>query len=416
MTSAGGLSGSLAEFELVELLQVIGMSTRTGALHINDTGGRSGLIYFESGYLVSCSELDTEALTLGAVLQQLNLASAPQMEHAFHLQTQDLLGKRIGERLIDLGILTADQLGQALRTQTLWTTRELALWHEGAYEFHPGERLADSSNTVKIDTTNAVMEVLRYKHEWESLQPYLPQGMRTHIVMASDPPIGHQLVFHPSAWRVIAKVNGQHTVRRIATALRAPEVEVARMIGPLIQEGLLVPVGAGGGPGLPEEAARLSMHNFDLFTLLISMEQEWLKKKTPADHLVALASFVNRTLRALEDACRLTGLNLAPETLSTLVERERLGTIEGYRFRIEHNAINLDDFAHFCKRTFDGSARGSIGASKVFYDEASQHLLAMLAVAFQAINARVASPLERQQNQEAWEALFVTFRGDEHDD
>ena len=44
-------------------------------------------------------------------------------------------------------------------------------------------------------------------------------------------------------------------------------------LGPLVRDGLLVPVGAAGGPGLPEEAQRMSMHNFDLFTLLIGMEQ-----------------------------------------------------------------------------------------------------------------------------------------------
>jgi hypothetical protein len=35
-----------------------------------------------------------------------------------------------------------------------------------------------------------------------------------------------------------------------------------------------------------------------------------------------------------------------------------------------------------------------------------------LRTTFQAINARIASPLERMQNQEAWEALFLGFQGE----
>jgi Domain of unknown function (DUF4388) len=406
------LNGRLEEFSLVELLQAMGISSNTGALHLHHVDDRTGVIYFDTGAIVSCTELDTEALTLGGVLQQLNVASVDQLEHAFQLQTQDPLGKRIGERLIDLGILTEEGLNEALRTQALWTVRELGLWHEGAYEFHPGERLPADASVLRIDYQRAVMELVRYEHEWQALQPFLPDGMRTHVRMAFEPPNGHPLLFHATAWRIITRVNSQHTVRRMATSLRLPELDVARMVGPLVREGLLVPAGAAGGPGLPEEAARLSMHNFDLFTLLISMEQDWIKRKSPADHLVALAGFINQTMQALEEACQYNGLTLGPETLAGLLGRENLMRIGGYEFRIQGNRIDVDDFAAFCRRSFDGTARNAIGATKDFYDVTADILQRGLAAAFEAINARVASPVERVQNQEAWEALFQTFRGE----
>lgn len=415
MSNGSVFSGRLEEFRLVELLQMMALGSNTGALHLyqeHPSGDRTGLIYFDNGALVSCTELDTEALTLGHVLQQLNLASVTQIDHAFQLQTQDPLGKRIGERLVDLRILTDDQLDQALKTQTLWTARELALWREGTYEFHADERLPADSDTQHIDSTRAVMEVLRYEHEWESLQPFLPDGMRTHITMAFEPPIGHPLQFHAAAWRVISRVNAQHTVRRIATSLHQPEVDVARMIGPLVQEGLLVPVGAAGGPGLPEEAARLSMQHFDLFTLLISMEQDWIKKKTPADQLIALAGFINQTMRALEEACQSSGLGLSPDTLASILSREGLLGIDNYRFRVDHNRLDVDNFAAFSRQSLDGSSRGALGSAKPFYEKCLDVLQRALGASFNAINARVASPVERAQNQEAWEALFLTFRGE----
>ncbi|HLZ20773.1 MAG TPA: DUF4388 domain-containing protein [Ktedonobacterales bacterium] len=408
----GSFNGSLSEFRLEELLQMMGLGQSTGALYLHQEEGRTGLIYFDSGSLVSCSELDTEALTLGHVLQQLDYASATQIEHAFQQQTQDPLGKRIGERLIDLNMLTQDQLNHALKTQTLWTARELSRWDRGTYGFHPDEAPPPDATMLRIDTTRAVMEVLRYQHEWESLGPYLTDGMRTRLIMAFEPPIGHPLIFHAQAWRVISRVNSQHTVRRIATSLHLPEIDVARMVGPLVQEGLLVPVGAAGGPGLPEEAARLSMHNFDLFTLLIGMEQDWLKRKTPADQLIALAGFVNATMQTLGESCQSSGLSLAPETLSTILSRERLVGIGEYRFRIENNRLDVDDFATYCRRVIDGSSRNAMGATKPFYDAAYEVLHSALRASFQAINTRIASPIERAQNQEAWEALFLTFQGE----
>ena len=415
MSNGGVFSGRLEEFRLVELLQMMGLGSNTGALHLHQDNGRTGLLYFDNGSLVSSAELDTEALTLGHVLQQLNLASATQLEHAFQLQTQDPLGKRIGERLIDLGILTEERLTHALKTQTLWTARELALWRSGSYEFHPGEHLPETSEVHRIDSTRAVMEVLRYEHEWDSLQPFLPQGMRTRISMAFEPPSGHPLLFHAVAWRVISRVNAQRTVRRIATSLHQPEVDVARMIGPLVEEGLLVPIGSEGMPGLPEEAARLSMNNFDLFSLLIGMEQDWLKRKSPLDHLVALANFVNRTMKSLEDECRENGLSLAPDTLYSILSREGLLGLDTYQFRISQNRIEIDHFASYCREALENSSRNAIGTAKSFYEQFANLLQGALIASFQSINSRVASPIERAQNQEAWEALFLTLRGEQAD-
>lgn len=405
------LSGELEEFRLVELLQVMGMSANTGALHLRDTVGRTGLIYFDDGAVVSCIELDTEALTLGHVLQQLDLASASQIDHAYQQQTQDPLGKRIGERLIDLGILTPDQLDTGLRTQALWTARGLALWKQGRYEFHPSERLPTDTASLRIDPTQAVMEMLRYEHEWESLHTILPEGMHTHLAMAFDPPISQSLLFQPSVWRVITQVNAQRTVRRIATALHQPEVDVARLVGPLVRDGLLNAIGSAGSPGLPAEAERMNMRNFDLFTLLISMEQDWLKRKSPSEQLIALVTFINQTMHALEEACRDNNLSLSQDTLAALLEREGLQSAEGYHFRVEQNRIDVYDFTVFCRRIFDGSSKVMMGAPKHFYDQMMAVLQRALVAAFHAINARIASPIERVQNQEAWEALFVTFRG-----
>ncbi|HEX3271746.1 MAG TPA: DUF4388 domain-containing protein, partial [Ktedonobacterales bacterium] len=134
------LKGRLEGFRPAELLQVMGLNGSTGALHLRAEENRVGLIYVDAGAIVSCSEMDTGALTLGQVLQQLNLATQAQLDRVYHMQTQDPLGKRIGERLVDLNILTHDQLAMALKTQALWTLRELALWREGTYEFHPDER------------------------------------------------------------------------------------------------------------------------------------------------------------------------------------------------------------------------------------------------------------------------------------
>lgn len=405
------LKGRLEGFRPAELLQVMGLNSSTGALHLHSEDDRSGLIYVESGSIVSCTELDTEALTLGNVLQQLNMVTSAQIDRAYLMQTQDPLGKRIGERLVDLNILSREQLAMALKTQALWTLREMALWREGSYEFRPDERAPLDSGDLRLSMTQAVMEMMRYEQEWNELAEQLPDGTRTHLALAPMPPTQQPLQFPTGVWRVIAQVNTQHSVRRIATAVRQPEEQVAHQLAHLVRQQLLLPVGVAGAPGLPDEAERLSMNNFDLFSLVQRMEQDWIKKKTPVDQLVALATFINQTMLTLEEACRNQHLGLAPDTLAILLARERLTGISGYDFKFDRNRIDVDDFAAYCKRTLDGNMRGRMQVAPEFYRAVLETLLHALATAFEAINSRIASPRVRAQNKEVWEELFATFRG-----
>ncbi len=405
------LKGRLEGFRPAELLQVMGLNASSGTLHLHSRDDRTGLIYVDAGSIVGSIELDTEALTLGHVLQQLNMATAAQLDRAYLMQTQDPLGKRIGERLIDLNILGRDQLTIALKTQALWTLREMALWREGTYEFRPDEQESVGSGDLHLSTTQVVMEMLRYEGEWNELAEQLPDGTRTHLALAPIPPAHRPLKFPSSVWRIVAHVNSQRSVRRIATAVRQPEEAVARQLATLVRDELLLPVGATNLPGLPDEAERLSMKNFNLFSLVQRMEQDWIKKKTPVDQLVALATFINLTMQSLEEACRNQQLGLAADTLAILLARERLSSINGYDFKIDHNRIDVDDFAGFCKRSFDGNMRNHLQVAPEFYHGALETLLHALGTAFEAINARIASPRVRSQNKEVWEALFATFRG-----
>jgi hypothetical protein len=259
--------------------------------------------------------------------------------------------------------------------------------------------------------TQAVMEMMRYEQEWNELAEQLPDGARTHLALAPMPPSPQPLQFPTGVWRVIAQVNAHHSVRRIATAVRQPEEQVAHQLAHLVREQLLLPVGVAGAPGLPDEAERLSMSNFDLFSLVQRMEQDWIKKKTPVDQLVALATFINQTMLALEEACRSQHLGLAPDTLAILLARERLTGVSGYDFKIDRNRIDVDDFAAYCKRTLDGNMRGRFQVAPEFYRAVLETLLRALGTAFEAINSRIASPRVRAQNKEVWEELFATFRG-----
>lgn len=406
------LQGSLREFGLVEILQMMEMENMSGAIHLKQANDRIGIVYFKEGKMAGCSELDSGALTLGDVLQQLGMASAPQIEAAFQRQLQDAFGKRIGERLIEMRVITEGQLREALRTKALWTIRDIGLWKDGSYEF---AAIPDSKNilpygeeSLGLDVMRVTMEMVRYSDEWERLHTFLPLGMQTMLQMA--PAIPYAMSFDARTLELLGGVNRYRSIRKIASGIRRPELDVARDLAQLVQIRLVnvLPPRSNqerGGVRLPEPAEMLRMEHFELLNLISRMEQHWNRKTTPMDQLPALAEFVNWTMEALAEACRANGTDLDPNTLESLLARNNLRYMGNYRFIIERNAIDVENFTSLCHEVM----RGEIQKTRDFYEEGAITLQRILSCIFDSINARIVSLGERLENQEVWEAMFIQF-------
>jgi len=413
-TNSRLLHGSLKDFGLVEVLQMMELGSMTGAIRLTHSSGRIGIIYFSQGKIANCSELDGGALTLGDVLQQLGMASSPQIEQAFSQQLKSAFGKRIGERLVAMGAINEKQLREALRMKALWTARELALWQDGSYEFisSPSSQtmLPYGEASLDLEVMRVTMEMVRYTDEWEHLRKFLPQGVRTLLQMA--PAIPYAMSFDSRTFELLVHVNLYRRVRRIASFMRRQELEVSRDLAQLVQHKLLMHVfqeTGGQFPGrevrLPDPAEKLRMESFELLNLISRMEQEWMKRRNPMEQLPALVDFVNWTMDALAETCRAKGTELDPNTLQSLLYREKLRYMGNYEFKIDQNQIDVDNFKALCYEVISSNMKQTAD----FYDEASLVLQRILRCIFDTINARVASLDERLENQEVWEAMFTQF-------
>jgi hypothetical protein len=408
------LQGSLRDFGLVEILQMMELGGMTGALRLKQPTGRIGIIYFSDGKLASCSELDAGALTLGDVLQQLGMATSPQIEQAFSQQLQDAFGKRIGERLIGMGVINEKQLREALRTKALWTVREMALWKDGSYEFISSPTastiLPYGENSLELEVMRVTMEMVHYSDEWEHLGQLLPQSMRTILQMA--PAIPYAMSLDTRTFELLVHVNLYRRVRRIASAMRRPEMNVARELSQLVQQRLLIPLYQDMNAEsnerdvrLPDPAEKLRMESFELLNLISRMEQEWNRRHTPMDQLPALIEFINWTMDALAETCRARGADLDPNTLKSLLSRENLRYMGNYEFKVDQNHIDVGNFKSLCYEVLSTNME----QTQDFYDEAVIVLQRILRCIFDTINSRVASLDERLENQEVWEAMFEQF-------
>jgi len=155
------LSGTLKDFGIADILQLIGHQTKTGRLVLK-SGGDEVEVYFIDGNVVFASEKQRNSKNLlGSLLLRAELLSAEQLDEALSVQQRTL--KRLGDILIESGAVTQAQFAQMMRLQTTETLYKLFSWKNGS-----------RSSFDPIRAENLLLEGFRRMDEWPALRKKVP--------------------------------------------------------------------------------------------------------------------------------------------------------------------------------------------------------------------------------------------------
>lgn len=169
------LEGTLRDFSLADILQLIGIQKKTGVLVLRDAE-EVVRVSFQNGMIVA-SEHETEQLEtrLGNVLVKKGVVTTEQLQKALEIQSESL--QRLGQVMIENSLIGASDLRDALRNQVLQTIYGLFRWKNGHYHFAPqGMVDYDSDNLEPISTESILMEGLRMLDEWPLIERVIPNG------------------------------------------------------------------------------------------------------------------------------------------------------------------------------------------------------------------------------------------------
>ncbi len=166
------LSGTLKDFGIADILQLIGHQTKTGRLVLK-SGGDEVEVYFIDGNVVFASEKQRNSKNLlGSLLLRAELLSAEQLDEALSVQQRTL--KRLGDILIESGAVTQAQFAQMMRLQTTETLYKLFSWKNGSYEFSQEEVDPAPRSFDPIRAENLLLEGFRRMDEWPALRKKVP--------------------------------------------------------------------------------------------------------------------------------------------------------------------------------------------------------------------------------------------------
>ncbi len=145
--------GNLKSLGLSTILQILSSENRTGVLHLSQ-GQAIRSICLKDGKIVAAS--GKRGQRLGQILYDRGLISQEQLHEA--LQKAGEAGKRLGEVLLDLGYVDEDSLKELIRYQIREAVLDISLWIEGDFEYRDCPIEFDERGVEDVNTMNIILE------------------------------------------------------------------------------------------------------------------------------------------------------------------------------------------------------------------------------------------------------------------
>jgi hypothetical protein len=162
------LQGTLKDFSITEIIQLIGQQLKTGVLKIR-RGKDLVEIHFVDGMIVHIySNYRGKKDLIGEILVKAERITEEQLDRVLKIQKDTL--KYLGEILVELQLLTKDDVLKVISTQIYETIYDLFWWEDGYFNFDL--KLVESYKKIPfaLSTEQVLLNILRLVDEWSEIE------------------------------------------------------------------------------------------------------------------------------------------------------------------------------------------------------------------------------------------------------
>jgi len=258
------LEGTLKDFSLADIFQLIGLQRKTGVLTLR-ANDDTVTVTFLDGKVVGADSLSHRLENrLGHVLIRSELLTQDQLNRALEIQKETL--QRLGFILVHYGIISIEALRQALQLQIMQIVFRLFRWKDGDYHFSQETTIEyDRDYVVPVTAESILMEGARMIDEW----PIIEKRIRSYdmvfrkkltdqeIVVVGASEEADEIDFDASVVRrrkplasdkirisreekaIYDMVDGTMTVREVMEQSKYPEFDTAKALYELLTRDLI---------------------------------------------------------------------------------------------------------------------------------------------------------------------------------
>jgi hypothetical protein len=332
------LVGTIKDFGLADILQLIGLQRKTGLLTLERAGDTVTVKFLDGAVVGAETSLRNLEDLLGSVLVRTGRITQAQLREALQLQKTTL--QRLGYILVKQNFVSTEDLEEALRVQVTQIVFRLFRWREGKYQFAPMDHMEyDNEHFRPLSAETILMEGARMIDEWPILERRVKSPdwifRKTASGAALDVPIaslldadidfgfqdapgnderhGGELRISPEERDVLRQVDGSATVQDVVDTSALAEFDVYRLLVELLNRNLIERLEVEVDAGTPERRVDRVRWTSGILQVIV----------------IALAAFGVVTLGANPlTPWRLAGRSRETELLKTYVSRNRLERVE----------------------------------------------------------------------------------------
>ena len=179
------LRGTLGDFGIADIFQLIGHQAKTGVLVLNDREIEVRIFFVEGNVVKAEQSLRDKADLLGNIMVRAKALNQSQLDSALVQQQRTL--RRIGDILVEMCAVDRGTLREFARLQTTETIYRLFSWKAGTYEFVAEPVDYDEASYEPIRSENILMEGFRMVDEWPAVRRVVASTECTFRVLRDLP-------------------------------------------------------------------------------------------------------------------------------------------------------------------------------------------------------------------------------------
>ncbi len=222
------LEGSLTDFGLADILQLIYFQRKTGVLTLTGKTDKVRLLFIDGNIGGAESKRRMEDNRLGKILLKKGCVKEEDLETA--LEEQRKTGARLGNILIRNDFVEKEVIKDILQGQITETIIQLFGWKQGTYEFAVQGVPPDKDLPFSLDTQHLLMEGLRIVDEWSLIQGRITldslfkKGVKTSSGLTAE------------ELEIFAYVDGENDVSAIIDISGQDSFEVSKILLSLLEK------------------------------------------------------------------------------------------------------------------------------------------------------------------------------------
>lgn len=283
VAKSGELSGRLNKADFPQILHSLYQQKLTGLLHLQK-GSAKKVIYIKNGYPIF-----VRSNILGECLGRMLVKNdtITQVDCDQSIEKSKTSGRLQGTVLIEMGLLTPQDLHDALKQQVTEKLLNVFAWLEGLYRFVPQEDFRKNITNIELSPAALILEGVKRYWDKERVAEYLSPRLTDYLKQADNPLyLFQEMGLSRRGEEVFAECLGDMTLESILVQHPLSKREVEQVIAAMLIVGMVTAQATVSKLGDEARARRKADRPID--SELRKKILEDYKRIIPADFFAAL--------------------------------------------------------------------------------------------------------------------------------